>query len=197
MEQENEFEKSYNNDAFGNANNAEETNSGQQSSDNLIAGGSSGLEYDYTKAPKTTKGPDRINLDGKTVVIDEAKVILPKPESEWDWSKQKTVKYKPCMFILYYDEGGQREYYSGMKVFERKQDGVSKYSEPVIQNNAKTQASVLKTKYAEFKNKKPEEISMHEFLSFLNSKPKALLKWVEFEYEGKITHKNIVEKFVA
>ena len=201
MTDENEFEKQYNEDDFADGGDdiiSDETDvNGQPAQEDIVASGDSGLEFDISKASKSTKGPERENLDGKEVVITDVKVILPKPESEWQLSKNKKVKYKSCQFILFYDNDGQREYYSGMKVFEREEKGVKKYSEPVIQNNGKNQASSLKTVYAEYKGKKPEEISMYEFLSFLKSKPKAMIKSKEFEYDGKITNKNIVVKFLG
>jgi len=79
-----------------------------------------------------------------------------------------------------------------MRVFERN----GNYSDPVIQNDGKTQASNLKNVYAQYKGKKSEEVSMYEFLNFLASKPKALIEAKEFEYDEKITKKNIVVKFL-
>ena len=201
MTDENEFEKQYNEDDFAEGgddilSDESDVNGEEASQEDLVAGGSSGLEYDINKAPTTTKGPEREDLDGKEVTITDVKVILPKPESPWQLSKNKKVKYKSCQFILFYDNDGQREYYSGMKVFEREEKGVKKYSDPVIQNNGKNQASSLKSVYAEYKGKKPEEISMHEFLSFLKSKPKTMLKGKEFEYDDNVTKKNIVVKFL-
>jgi len=206
MEKQNEFEKMYSKDEFSEDSDdifeddflkdepdKDNVNSGKDIVDNK----EEGLEYDISKASRKTKAPDRINLDGKEVVITDVKVILPKPESEWQLSKKKTVRYKSCQFIVFYDNDGQREYYSGMKVFPRTVNGVEKYSEPVIQNNGKNQASMLKSVYAKYKNKRPEEISMYEFLSFLKSKPKALIKSKEFEYDEKVTNKNIVVKFLG
>jgi len=197
----NEFEEKFNTDDFDDGSDdilSDESDvNGESSQEDIVAGGDAGLEYDINKAPTTTKGPERVDLDGKTVTITDVKVLLPKPESEWQLSKNKKVKYKPCQFILFYDNDGQREYYSGMKVFEREEKGVKKYSDPVIQNNGKNQASSLKTVYAKFKGKKPEEISMHEFLSFLKSKPKAKITGTEFEYDETITKKNIVTEFVV
>jgi len=192
----NEFDDMYNADDFNNESAGAE---GQESApdDDMVASGSSGLEYDISKAPKTTKGPEREDLDGQTVTVTEVKVILPPAEADWQNSRDGKVQYKGVRFILFYDDNGQREYYSGMKVFKRTENGKDKYSDPVIQNNGSNQASQLKTTYANYKGKKPEEISMNEFLSFLASKPKALLKAKEFEYNGNITKKNIVEKFVS
>jgi hypothetical protein len=50
--------------------------------------------------------------------------------------------------------------------------------------------------YAKFKDKKPEEVSMFEFLSFLKSKPKVKLSVVEVEYDDEITKKNMVSAFL-
>lgn len=197
----NEFEEMYDNDDFNdvdvNKNAKVESFGTKELDDELIASDNESLEYDFKRAPKTTKGPERVSLDGQTVTIVDAKIILPKPEAEWELSKNRKVKYKNCQFILFYDKEGQREYYSGVKVFERTtNDGEVKYSDPVIHNKASNQASLLKQNYAKFKNKKPEEISMNEFLSYLMTKPKAVIKYKPFEYDEKTTYKNIVESFV-
>lgn len=201
---ENEFEKMYgeNTDSSEDEYNLEEQQTTEEESqEDLVAAGSEGLEYDFKKAPKTTKGPERENLDGKEVTITDVKLILPKPESPWKLSKKQTTEYKDCMFILFYDNEGQREYYSGVKVFPRVVKGQKLYSDPNINNKAKNQATQLKKVYAEYKGKKPEEISLHEFFNFLASKPKALIKSVETKFDdddGKeiVAHKNIVSKFL-
>lgn len=200
---ENEFEKMYgtstdsSEDEYGLD---EPQNNNDEEPEDLIASGSEGLEYDFKKAPKTTKGPDRENLDGKEVVITDIKLILPKPESPWKQSKKGTSEYKPCQFIVFYDNDGQREYYSGVTVFPRDVKGQKLYSDPSINNKAKNQATQLKKVYAEYKGKKPEEISLHEFFNFLASKPKALIKSVEFKFDddGKevVANKNMVVKFL-
>jgi len=198
----NEFEDMYDDDFTDDTIVSEEkTNSGEdtkKTTEELIATGNQGLVYDYNTAPDTVKGPERENLDGKTVTIQKADIILPPPEKEWEWSKQKTSQYKPCMFVVKYDDG-QQEYYSGVRVFRRKdKNNNDKYSHPQIQNNAKTQASKLKTTYAEYKGVKPEEITLKQFMSFLNSKPKAVIKseGVENPETEKITYKNFVSEFV-
>ena len=197
MEKENEFEKMYNADeAFNSDDEFDSSENNNEEQEDLVASGSSGLEYDFTKAPSTTKGPERIDLDGKTVTITDAKLILPKPETEWSLSKNKKVKYKPCMFVLYYDNDGQREYYSGVKVFQREEKGLIKYSDPIIHNEAENQATELKKVYSKFKGKTPEEVSMREFLMYLKTKPKAVIQSKTFKYDGKETNKNIVVKFV-
>lgn len=198
----NEFEDMYNTDDFDNEDNqiSEEQEDVQdtepQQQEDLIAGGSAGQVYDINKAPKTAKGPERVDLDGKTVEISKMEIVLPPPDSPWKLSKNGKVKYKNCIFAVYYDNEGQKEYYSGVKVFDRTKDGKVQYSDPTIQNGASTQASQLKKVYAEYKGKTSEEVSMYEFLSFLSSKPKALIKGKDFEYEGEVTRKNIIEKFL-
>jgi hypothetical protein len=194
MEKTNEFDEMYNADEFNDSDNVLSKETPQ--AEDLIAGSES-LEYDVTKAPTTTKGPDRVNLDGKEVVIEDMKVLLPKPESEWDLSKDKKNRTKPCQFILYYDKDGQREYYSGTKVFPRDVKGVEKYSEPSIQNSDSTQAGALKMVYAKYKGKRVEDVSLNEFYAFLKSKPRAIIKSTPFDYEKKITMKNIVVTFLG
>ena len=191
---ENEFEKMYDSEEF--SDDLEEFDNNNISQEEMVASGQGALEYDITKAPSTTKGPEREDLDGKEVIITDVKILLPKPESPWKESRQKTTKYKECQFILYYDDQGQREWYSGVRVFPRLVNGKEMYSDPTIQNNGKTQASKLKSTYAKFKGKKPEEVSLKEFLSFLASKPKAKITGTEFEYEERTTKKNIVTDFL-
>src|SRR6056297_739676 len=97
MEKQNEFEKMYSKDEFSEDSDdifeddflkdepdKDNVNSGKDIVDNK----EEGLEYDISKASRKTKAPDRINLDGKEVVITDVKVILPKPESEWQLSKK-------------------------------------------------------------------------------------------------------------
>jgi len=192
----NEFEEQYNADDFNDDDivGTEQQQTTSESESEMVT--EETQEFDFNKASKSTKGPERENLDGKTVVISDAKIILPKEETEWNLSRNKKCKYKQCKFIMFYDNEGQREYYSGIKMFERMVDGKSKLSEPNIQNDGKTQATMLKQVYAKYKGKKTEEVSMHEFLSFLKSKPKARLESKPFEYDEKITNKNTVVEFV-
>ncbi len=189
----NEFEEMYNEDEF-NIDDLEEVKT--KPSEDLVADTSEDLEFDFSKAPKTVGTKlERKNLDGKTVIITDAKIILPKPDSPWELSKDKKTRYKSCQFKVYYDEEGQFEYYSGVRVFPVETPQGEKYSIPSIYNKSKTQAATLKKVYAKYKNKDVEKISMHEFLSFLKSKPNGKIKHTPFEYDDKVTHKNIVVEF--
>ena len=154
-------------------------------------------EFDWQNASKEGKAPQRIDLDGKEVTIEQAKIILPKEEDEWLPTRAGNKHYKYCQFKLYYSFEGQQEFFSGVRIFkdETKKTG---RSEPSIMRDGKNQASALLCKYAELKGKTPAEVSMFEYMSFLNSKPKAVLKSVEFEnpQSGKKISKNMVDKFI-
>jgi len=62
----------------------------------------------------------------------------------------------------------------------------------------KNQASKLLGMYADFKKKDINEISLREFLAFLNSQPKAEIKVSEVKNptNNAIVKKNLVGKFV-
>ena len=141
-------------------------------------------------------------MDGKEVIFSNIKLIVPDEDTPWELSRNKKTQYKDCQFSVFYDDDGQKEYYSGVKVFERKVNNVSKYSEPSIRNEGTSQSTQLKLVYADFKGKKIEEVSNHEFWAFLSSKPKAILKIREYEFTDPdtnittITKKNMVEKFI-
>jgi len=163
-------------------------------SDDLIASGSAGTEYDYNKAPEGISAPPRKDLDGQIVTIKEAKIILPPADRPWQKTRDGSKDVKSCTFKLFYDIDGQQEFYSGVRVFNR--DG--KYSHPTIMNDGKNQASALKVAYAKFKGKTANEVSMKEFMSFLNSQPKAKIKATEVTNPStnQVVKKNLVEEFV-
>jgi len=156
--------------------------------------------YDFSKASKSAKGPDRINMDGKIVTITNITLDIPSVDSEWEFSKDKKTKMKSCIFKVFYDNDGQFEYYSGLKVFDNTtKEGVFKYSEPSLQEDEKfkdTQARLLKKACAAFLNKKISQVSMNDFYKFLLSKPKAKLVSMPFEYDNEITNKNMVAEFI-
>ena len=73
------------------------------------------------------------------------------------------------------------------------------YSHPTIMKVGKNQATKLLIAYASFKKKDVNEVSLSEFLSFLNSKPKAIIKVTQFPNPAKddeLVDKNMVEKFI-
>lgn len=197
MTNENEFEQMYDDgDDFEDTEDSVSDDEAGKQAEGLVSEGG-GLEYDFDKAPDTTKRPEREDLDGEVVTITDAKIILPEPSTNWKTSRDGSTKYKQCQFILFYGDDGQREYYSGVKVFPRQdKQGNEKYSHPNIYNKGKNQASKLKEKYAKYKGKKMEEISMKEFLHFLKSNPKALIEQKEYRYDDNVANKNIVKKFV-
>jgi len=161
---------------------------------NMIASGSAGTTYDWSKAPEGTKAPPRIDLDGKEVVLKKADIILPPNDKAWEKTKAGDKEFKYCTFVLLYDVDGQQEFYSGVRVFNR--DG--KYSHPTITRDRKNQASRLLGLYADFKKKDINEVNLREFMGFLNSQPKVKIKSEEVtnpQTEEKVK-KNFVGSFI-
>lgn len=139
----------------------------------MIAGSNAGVVYDYNTAPDTIKAPPRMNLNGKTVTIKKADIILPPISKPWEKTRDKKKDYKYCTFKLYYDVDGQQEFISGVRIFKT-DDG--KYSHPTITKDRVSQASMLMGKYADWKKKDINEVTLREFMSFLNSQPKAKIR---------------------
>ena len=173
-----------------------ESPSGQE---DIIASGSAGTKYDWTKAPTGTKAPPRIAMDGKEVTIREAEIILPPMDRPWEKTKAGDKLFKYCTFKLYYDFEGQQEFLSGVRVFQReaeeKGEKIMKYSHPTITKDRNNQASNLFGLYADFKKKDINECSLKEFLAFLNGKPKA--KIIAHEVTNPTNNKTIIKNMVG
>jgi hypothetical protein len=163
--------------------------------DEMISKGSAPTVYDYNTAPDYVKAPARVDLNGKEVTVEKAEIIIPPLDKPWGKTRDGSKDVKNCTFKLTYSIGGQVEYYSGVRVF-KSQDG--KYSHPSMTRDRKNLASMLLGTYADFKKKDINEVSLKEFLSFLNSKPKAKLKTFETKNPetGEMVKKNVVEKFL-
>jgi len=163
-----------------------------------IAAGSPGTTYDWTTAPDGTKAPPRIDLNGQIVGIRKADIILPPIERPWDRSKKGDKELKNCSFIVYYDQHSQQESYSGVRVFKKEENGEIKYSHPTITRDRKNQSSQLLGKYADFVKKDINEISLRQFMNFLNSGCKAKLIKQPFTNPetGAVIEKNMVDVFV-
>ncbi|MAH46199.1 hypothetical protein CMI37_10235 [Candidatus Pacearchaeota archaeon] len=168
----------------------------EDASKSLISSGDSGEVYDWSKAPDGVKAPPREDLNGKTVTITKAEVILPPQSREWLPTKSGNLNYKYCTFKLHYDVKSQQEFYSGVRVFSRDDN---QYSHPTIMRDGVNQASKLLKKYAEFRKKDINEVSLREFLGFLNGQPKAEIKVekVKNPTTGAEIFKNMVDKFVG
>jgi len=151
--------------------------------------------YDYNLAPNTPKAPPRIDLDGKTVTIEKAEIIMPYKDLAWEKTKSSGKDVKYCTLCLHYNENAQQEFYSGIRVFRRDND---EYSPPTVTRDGKNQASRLWFAYGKYKGKDPNEISLKEFMVFLNSKPKAVIKCGEVSNPAtkEIIRKNFVEEFI-
>jgi len=171
---------------------------GQGSQDELIAAGSAGQVYDWSNAPTGTKAPPRVEMDGKEVIVKKAEIIIPPADREWTKSRAGTSEYKYCTFTLHYDYQGQQEFYSGIRVFKRVIEGKDKYSHPTIMRDRKNQASKLLGIYADYKEKDINEVSLKEFMNFLNSQPKVIIKaeTVKNPTTNQEVTKNLVGSFV-
>lgn len=131
--------------------------------------------YDYNAAPDYVKAPPRVPMNGKTVIINKAEILLPAKEEPWGKTRDKKIDVKSCEFRLYYDFQGQQETVSGIRVF-KKEGGL--YSHPSMTADRNNQASVLRGIYADYKKKDINEVSLKELMMFLNSKPKCIIKEV-------------------
>lgn len=159
----------------------------------VIFKGDAGTVYDWTQAPEGIKAPPRVDMDGKIVTLNKADIILPNINKPWVKTKAGDKECKYCTFVLHYDYEGQQEFYSGVRVFN--QEG--KYSHPAITKDRKTQASRLLGIYADYKGKDIMEVTLKEFMSFLNSKPKVEIKSenVVNPETNETIKKNFVSKF--
>jgi len=170
-----------------------ENNSGEGESTDAQSSGRN--VYDYNNAPDTPKAPPRIDLDGKTVTIEKADIIMPFKDAPWDKTKTSGKPVKYCTLVLHYDIEGQQEFYSGIRVFRRDND---EYSPPTVTRDGKNQASKLWVAFAKFKGKDANEVSLKEFMCFLNSKPKGIVKCGEAENPVtlEVVRKNFIGEFV-
>lgn len=145
--------------------------------DTQISEGSAGKVYDWQNAPERAKAPPRISLDGRTVTIVKADIVMPPSEEPWQKTRDGKKDIKKCTFSVTYDVDGQQEFFSGVRVFKTS-DG--KYSHPTFTRDGKNQASALLKLYAEHKKSNINEVSLREFMGWLNSKPKVVIKSMEF-----------------
>lgn len=189
-EQKNEFENLETEEDTGN----DFSTTPEEQSD-MIASGSAGTTYDWSKAPEGIKAPPRIDLDGKEVTIKKADIVLPSQDRPWDKTKAGDKEYKYCTFTLTYDQEGQQEFYSGVRVFKRDGD---KYSHPTLTRDRKNQASKLLGLYADYKKKDINEVNLREFMGFLNSQPKVkiVVEEVTNPKTNEKIRKNLVGKFL-
>lgn len=162
--------------------------------DDVISSGDD-LVYDINQAPDYVKAPPREDLDGKEVTVIKSELILPRVSDQWEQTKVSKIPVKYARLKLTYDIDGQQENYSGFRIFKR-DDG--KYSHPTFTRDGKNQVSALVKAYAKFRKKDINEVSLKEFLSFLDSKPKAIIKAQEFENPSNDTmvKKNIIGEFI-
>jgi hypothetical protein len=161
-------------------------------------------EVDYDKLSDKALGENkkyvRENLDGKEVVIQKAQLFNADTSTDPILGlKDKTKKYYKCNFIITYDLKNKddlfhREYLSGIIQLVQKDGSLSPHV--FWYEGADNQVSSLWEEVAKFKKVDPKELSPREFMGFLNSKPKAILKFAKIKFQGDIHNKNLVEKFI-
>lgn len=157
---------------------------------------SQGQEYDYNNAPDVARAPPRVLMTGMIVKIEEAKLLLPTERDKVQTAMtNKDVKYKRCRFIVKYSWEGQMEYYSGVSCFINK-DGT--LTHPNINPQGETQATQLLRKVAEYLNVTVHEVSLKQFMSFLNSGPVCEMGMLEAKNptDNSIVNKNFPFRFV-
>ena len=166
--------------------------------DGVMASSNRGILYDYNMAPDAIKAPPRIDLNGKIVTIKKADIELPPMDTPWEWTKDRSKEFKFVRFTIFFDIAGQQESYSGMRTFKRIENNVAKYSHPTVPKDRNSQSSNLMGLYADYRKKDINEVTMKEFLSFLNSSPKALIKTQKVlnPKTKEEINKNLIEKFV-
>jgi len=152
--------------------------------------------FDWTKLPNKPKAPPRVVLDGHTVVIEKADMIMPPASEAWVATKRGDKETKKVQFKLFYSEAQQVEFLSGIRVFKQNEKG--EYSMPTITRDGKNQASQLLLLYAQHKNEHPDTVTLFEFMSWLNSKPKVIIRTVDVTnpITGDVVKKNLPFKAV-
>lgn len=175
-----------------------------ENTNELISAGSAGRAYDWSKAPEGAKAPPRIDLNGETVTLEKADIILPPEDRPWEMSRNGNTEYKFCSFVLHYSGGtdnkatGQQEFLSGVRVFVKEENGMKKYSHPTIMRDRKNQSSKLLGLYSDFKQKDITQVSLKEFMAFLNSKPSIKIRTEEVKNptNGNTIVKNMIDQFL-
>ncbi len=163
-------------------------------------------EFDWEGARANAKAP-RVDLNGKTIKVTEVKTLIPGLDEPWKKPMTGTVHYKECILKVFYDDEGQQENYSGMRVFPSKKNP-EKYGLPTVDNNLNdksgapkarlTQATKLLRAYAEHAGKELKEVRASDLIGFLKTKPSAIIEKQPFTNPetGKTVEKNIIVKFV-
>jgi hypothetical protein len=169
--------------------------------------------FDYNDLPDApTQKYERVELDGETVTIKEAKIEFPDISDEWKKTLKGDGYFKNYIFTLSFDtENKDREFLSGLKGF--KEDKKTKdnidlgngvfMSRPNLFRTGKNQTAQLFQKYKAFVLKSgvsneefEEKYGLKHMMNFLNSNPRAKIETISIEFQGKTTRKNIVKEFV-
>jgi hypothetical protein len=162
-------------------------------------------EIDMNSLPDTPVGQNkkynRESLDGETVKIQSVKMFNPNRETDEiidSLSGNGSKYYKTKILITYDKENSEgvkhREYLSGAIQFIQKDGSLS--SPNIWYEGSESQVGALFEKVAKIKNIEPKELSPREFMNFLNSGPKCVVKYTEVKYNKQKYYKNLIEKFI-
>lgn len=162
-------------------------------------------EIDTEKLSDTPVGQskkyNRESLDGETVTILSAKMFNPDRENDNIITSMTNPdsKYYKTKFVITYDKENSegvkhREYLSGAIQFIQKDGSLSAPS--LWYEGADNQVATLFAKVAEYKKVEPKELSPKQFMNFLNSGPKCVIKLTDVKFNKKVFQKNLVEKFI-
>ena len=164
-------------------------------------------EFDINELSETAVGDKqkyvRENLDGTEQIVKQFQIFKADDKSERKKAMNNpSVEFCQCTAILTYESANpdginNREYLSGTKQFVQRDGSLS---EPTFwyPNATKTsQIAMLWEAVAGHLAVKPEEMAPRTFYTFLNSKPKAKIVAMEFQFPGSPkVDKNIVKNFI-
>ena len=134
---------------------------------------------------------ERENLDGKTVTITKAEILLPRIHDRdgndlvQTAKENKKVKYYNSRLVVHFDYNDQQESIPGIKYFvDAKTNLPQQY--PAIPRNGRSQAAKLFNMVAQKMGKNPEDVTDFQFISFLNTGTvKAKITW-DTEYDTPV-----------
>lgn len=134
--------------------------------------------YDWRNAPDKVKAPPRQNLNGQTVTIVSADILVPDDRVPWEKTRKGDKETKKAALVLKYDTENQVEYLSGFRFF--KNDDGTMGSDPSFDRQGTNQVANLFRMFATLRaikeKKGAETATLKDFMTWLNSRPKVLIE---------------------
>jgi len=139
----------------------------------------------------------RVDLDGQIVKVLNAEIPIPGPEVPAKNTMTGGFKTKSTRLTIYYDTPNKdRESFSGVTCFLEKDGSIG---QPSIWAAGKNQAATLLQLFAKKKGVEAKEVSIKQFLSYLNSGIKVKIVGTEIPSFPDITKtikKNMIGEFI-